>query len=217
MSTSGFSSLHWSCNNRLVVAVFCRTLLSFSRLSPGVARTFKVFDRFDSQLQGGVLVTNKDGARVLLEGRHRPHVVHSLLDGFIQSEGFVCSCDQNHHLSSGQQRGQTAYKQAVQKILNIFHEVMQDRNKLTVFSSDLFGVHDSSHAHSQSHGGDLGQVVAKETSIGHDGVLGQSFHSGPGNKAGAGLVERDVSVRANTCSGTRIGQRLSSRAKSLIT
>lgn len=83
----------------------------------------------------------------------------------------------------------------------------------TVLSSDLFGVHDGSYAHSQSHGGDLGQVVAKETSIGHDGVLSQSFHSGPGHEAGPGLVERDVSVGADTCSGTRTGQRLSSGAQ----
>lgn len=93
----------------------------------GVAHTFEVFDRLDSQLQGGVLVTNKDGARVLLEGRHGPHVVHALLDGFIQSEGFVRSCDQNHHLSGGQQRGQTTCKQEVH---NLFKETMRPLTSL---------------------------------------------------------------------------------------
>lgn len=37
--------------------------------------------------------------------------------------------------------------------------------------SDLLGIHDSSYTHSQSHGGDLGEVVTKETSIGNNGVF----------------------------------------------
>ena len=65
--------------------------------------------------------------------------------------------------------------------------------------TDLLGTHDSSHADRQSHGGDLGEVVSKETGVGYDGVLGQRFHSGPGNQAGARLVERYVAVRADTC------------------
>lgn len=80
------------------------------------------------------------------------------------------------------------------------------------FKSDLLGIHDSSHAHSQSHGGNLGEVVTKKTSIGQNGVLGKGFHSGSGNKAGAWFIERDVAIRADTCSETK-----KSQAKSQIT
>lgn len=65
--------------------------------------------------------------------------------------------------------------------------------------ADLLGVHYGSHSHCQSHGRNLGEVVAKETSVRHDGVLRQSFNSGPGNEAGAGFVEGNVAIRANSC------------------
>lgn len=63
---------------------------------------------------------------------------------------------------------------------------------------DLLGIHYGSHSHSERHGGNLGEVVPKETSVCHNGVLCQCFHSGSGNKAGAGLVKGDVAVRADT-------------------
>lgn len=64
--------------------------------------------------------------------------------------------------------------------------------------SDLLSIHDSSYTHSQSHGGNLREVVTKETRIGHNGVFGQSFYSGPGHEAGAWLIEGDVAIRADT-------------------
>ena len=74
------------------------------------------------------------------------------------------------------------------------------------FQSDLLGIHDSSHTHSQRHGGNLGEVVTKETSIGQNGVLGKGLHSGSGNKAGAWFIERNVAIRADTCSETKKSQ-----------
>lgn len=65
-----------------------------------VPLTFKVLDGLDAQLQRGVLVTHEDGARVLLEGRHGPHVVDALLDGLVQGKGLVGPCDQDHHLDT---------------------------------------------------------------------------------------------------------------------
>lgn len=49
------------------------------------------------------------------------------------------------------------------------------------YHSDLLGTHDGSHADSQGHGGNLGEVVAEEAGVGQDGVLGQGLHSGPGD------------------------------------
>lgn len=67
---------------------------------PGLAQTFtfEIFDCFDFELQRGVLVADEHGVGVLLEGRHCPHVVDTVLDGFVQSKGFVGSRDQDHHL-----------------------------------------------------------------------------------------------------------------------
>ena len=65
--------------------------------------TFEILDGLHFQLQGGILVAHKHGAGVLLEGGHGPHVVHSLLDGFVQSEGLVSACDEDHHLGAREQ------------------------------------------------------------------------------------------------------------------
>ncbi len=41
----------------------------------------EVLDSADAQLQGRILVADHEGVGVLLEGGHRPHVTHPLLDG----------------------------------------------------------------------------------------------------------------------------------------
>lgn len=67
-----------------------------------------------------------------------------------------------------------------------------------MFSSDLLGAHDGSHADGQGHGGNLGEVVAEEAGVGQDGVLGQGLDPGLGDQAGARLVEGDVAVGSDT-------------------
>ena len=51
------------------------------------------------QFHGGILVTHEDGARVLLEGGHGPHVVDALLYRLVEGEGLVNPCDDDHHLT----------------------------------------------------------------------------------------------------------------------
>lgn len=63
-------------------------------------RTFKVLDGLDPELECCVFITHKDGARMLLEGRYCPHVIHSFLNGLVQGKGFVCTSDQDHNLDA---------------------------------------------------------------------------------------------------------------------
>lgn len=94
-----------------------------------VINTFEVFHSFDSELQGGILIADKNGARVLLESRNCPHVVHSLLYGFVQSKGFVCPCDKNHHLSRGKQHyNQSDYLLFIQHTFNSSHLEAKDKD-----------------------------------------------------------------------------------------
>lgn len=60
----------------------------------------EIFDSFHFQLQSCIFIANHQGAGVLLESRHGPHVVHSFLDRLVESGGLVGAGDQNHHLKS---------------------------------------------------------------------------------------------------------------------
>ncbi|KAG7225170.1 hypothetical protein INR49_014728 [Caranx melampygus] len=64
----------------------------------------------------------------------------------------------------------------------------------------------NSYTNSESHCGNLGEVITKETSIGHNGVLGQGFHSGPGNETRTWFIERNVTIRTDTYSKARRGK-----------
>ncbi len=63
-----------------------------------LSRTFKILHSFDPEFQRRIFVANKNASWMLLEGRYRPHVVHTFLDGFIQGKGLMSPCDQNHDL-----------------------------------------------------------------------------------------------------------------------
>lgn len=71
----------------------------------------------------------------------------------------------------------------------------------TIFGTNLLCVHDSTHSHSQRHGGHLWEVSVKEAGIGQDGVSCQGLHSGPGDEARTRLVECNVAIRSNTWQG----------------
>lgn len=60
----------------------------------------EVLDGLDAQLERGVLVADEERLRVLLEGRHRPHVVDALLHGLRQRQRLVRARDEDHHLCS---------------------------------------------------------------------------------------------------------------------
>lgn len=66
--------------------------------------TFKVFHSLNFEFQRGILITHKHSVAVLLESRYCPHVVDTFFNGFVQSKGFVGSCDKNHHLDRETQR-----------------------------------------------------------------------------------------------------------------
>lgn len=61
-------------------------------------QTFEVLDGAHAEFIRGVLVAHKDGRRMLLEGRDRPHVADPLLDRLVQGERLVGARDQDHHL-----------------------------------------------------------------------------------------------------------------------
>lgn len=69
------------------------------------ALTFEILDGLHFELQGGILITHEHCAGMLLEGRHSPHVVHSLLDGLVQSKCLVSTRDEDHHLETRAQAG----------------------------------------------------------------------------------------------------------------
>lgn len=83
------SQIHSSLLARLKLATYSLTHLTL---------TFEILDSLHFQLQGSVLVAHKHCAGMLLEGRHGPHMVHSLLDGLVQSKRLVSTCDEDHHL-----------------------------------------------------------------------------------------------------------------------
>lgn len=66
----------------------------------------------------------------------------------------------------------------------------------------LSGIHDSAYSNCQSHGGHFGEVTIKEPGIGQYGVHGQGLHSCPGHQTGSRLVEGDVTIGADTWTGT---------------
>ena len=41
---------------------------------------------------------DKHHVGILWEDKHGPHMVHSLLDGLVQSKRLVSTCDEDHHL-----------------------------------------------------------------------------------------------------------------------
>ena len=43
-------------------------------------------------------VTHHDGVLVLLEGRHRPHVTHTLFNGLVHSVRLCCAYDEDKDL-----------------------------------------------------------------------------------------------------------------------
>lgn len=71
-------------------------LATSSHIHPSL--TFEILDGLHFQLQGSILITHKHCAGMLLEGRHGPHMVHSLLNGLVQSKCLVSTCDEDHHL-----------------------------------------------------------------------------------------------------------------------
>lgn len=64
-------------------------------------------------------------------------------------------------------------------------------------STDLTGIHDCSHTHSECQGGHFGEISIKESGICEDGIHCQGLHSRSGDKAGARLVESNVAIRSN--------------------
>lgn len=63
---------------------------------------------------------------------------------------------------------------------------------------NLTGLEDGLDTDSQGHAGHLADVVVKEAGVGQDGVIGKSLDTGTAGQAGAGLVEGNVAVLANT-------------------
>lgn len=63
---------------------------------------------------------------------------------------------------------------------------------------NLAGLEDGLDADGQGHAGHLADVVVKEARVGQDGVIGKSLDTGTAGQAGAGLVEGNVAVLANT-------------------
>ena len=63
-----------------------------------IHEALEVLDRFDLEFKGRVLVADQNGARMLLEGGDRPHVVHPLLYRLIQRKCFVSTSDNDHDL-----------------------------------------------------------------------------------------------------------------------
>ena len=132
---------------------------SFDQLVVHMHESLEVFDRLDLELGRGVLVTNKDGARVLLECADCPHVVDALLDGHVQRQSLVDAGDDDE---------------------------------------DLASVHDGTDAHRERVCGHFVDIVAKESGVGDDGLLSERLEAGSRDQTRSGLVEGDVSVRADS-------------------
>lgn len=72
--------------------------LVLNQLIVEIHQILEVLDGLHLELQRSILVTDKDGARVLLKRRHSPHVVDALFNGHVKGIGLVRTGNQNHHL-----------------------------------------------------------------------------------------------------------------------
>lgn len=72
--------------------------LVLNQLVVEVHQILEVLDSLHLELQRSILVTDKDGARVLLKRRNSPHVIDALFNGHVQGIGLVRTGNQNHHL-----------------------------------------------------------------------------------------------------------------------
>lgn len=79
----------------------------------------------------------------------------------------------------------------------------QKQDRLLIWTSHLFCVHDGAHSHGQSHGGHLWEIPIKESGVSHDSVLRQGLHPSPGNQAWTRLVEGNVAIGSNTWQNRR--------------
>ena len=61
-------------------------------------QVFEVAHSLNPQFKCSIFITDKYRAGMLLEGRDSPHVVDALLNCHLQSEGFVSTSDDDHHL-----------------------------------------------------------------------------------------------------------------------
>ena len=62
----------------------------------------------------------------------------------------------------------------------------------------LTGIHHGANTYGQGVSGNVLGFTAEETGVGYTGVGGQRLHTGSGAQGRAGLVESDMTVRANT-------------------
>lgn len=65
-------------------------------------------------------------------------------------------------------------------------------------NNHLPSLQNSLHAHRQRHLGHFLQVMAEESRVRQDGVIGESLDSGPAGKGGPGLVEGNVTILTYT-------------------
>lgn len=146
-----------------------------------VHESFEVLDGLDFELERGVFVGDEYRARMHLEGGHRPHVGDALFDRLVEGERLLGSGDYDHHLEGEQ--------------------VITERQMTTL--ARLVGVHDGADADGERAGRNFGYIVAEKASVGLDGVFGEGLDASSRHQTAAGLVERNVSVGADSCRSER--------------
>ena len=140
-------------------------------------------DSFDFQFQGCVFVGDDDGSRVLLQARERAHVANCSFDRILQGNSLVGTCRNDDDFSS------LALSSAHIVNRSIDRNETQQRN--TNLDNRLNPDRQCHHRHSI-------EISPEEPGVCPDRLVRQRLHSCPRRQAGARLIERDVSVCADS-------------------